>query len=81
MHPTGIGVIGTYDPENRRIIIHKRDYLPKVELLKDITTISQTPSLYFDTTDNKFYEIISSGRGAIKREIKLTNTQYFEDIS
>jgi hypothetical protein len=63
----GLGIIMGYDARFRRIFITKKDYILKPLLAGQ--------SVAFENF--KFYLVV----GAVKTEIKITNTTYFEDVS
>lgn len=63
----GVGIICTYDPRYARLILHKKDYTPKLPLAK---FADKKGDQFIYTKDSKFYT-------SKDVEIALTNTQYF----
>ncbi len=63
----GVGIITTYDPRYARLILHKKDYTPKLPLLKFAT--KRDPK-YIYVKDSKFYT-------STDVEVSLTDANYF----
>lgn len=69
--PDSVGVYTVYDPESKRVIIHKRDYKPLLPLGRSYG------QLYFFERDSDWY--LSRVEGDIR--VSLTDPNYFENKS
>lgn len=63
----GVGIITTYDPRYARLILHKKDYKPKLPLSK---FSERKGSGFIYVKDNRFY-------ASTDTEIYLTDTRFF----
>ena len=72
-HANGIGFIAIYDPRHRRIIIHKKDYLP----LYPLSTDGQYNTIRYYAPDKNFYFT----DGGEDRVISVDDPAFFENKS
>ena len=71
----GVGVSCAYDPYYKRLIIHKRDYIP----LLPFTRIKGSNGIYYDVDENKFY--IGDQQLQTTVVTDITNPKYFRNNS
>jgi hypothetical protein len=83
----GLGVICVYDPKHERLIVHKKDYVPRLPLVGPIE--EETPNVII-YQDGKFYvnelagvqgEGVPPDLGIILTPISFENKKYFENKS
>lgn len=72
-HLNGIGIIVTYDPRFRRVIIHKKDYKP----LYPLSTTGTYNTLRYNDADQNFYFT----DGGEDRIISIKDPNFFENKS
>lgn len=74
-HEYGVGISTTYDPETKRVIIHKRDYKPRRPVKPYRQGQTQYGDLYFHR--DEWYEVAAQG----DQRVSFDDPEYFENKS